>query len=143
MQDIYDRFLQVADKKKQVYDEDLEIIMREATDTLPAVWELVSVQTTSGPHTMPTATVKLAREGEQIQDAACGNGPVDAACKAIERITGVELTLEEYSLRSVTMGKDALGEATVRVKRNGHEAIGKAASTDVVEASAKAFERDN
>ncbi|MDI9582690.1 MAG: 2-isopropylmalate synthase [Acidobacteriota bacterium] len=139
MGDIYERFVRIADTKKQVYDEDLEMIMREATDTMPAVWNLVSLQTTSGPQTMPTATVKLEREGEMFQDAACGNGPVDASCKAIERITGVELTLEDYSLRSVSMGKDALGEATVKVKRNGHEAIGKAASTDVVEASAKAY----
>ena len=139
LEDIYQRFLKVADKKKQVYDEDLEIIMREATDTMPQVWTLVSLQTTSGPQTMPTATVRLAKEGQEIQDAACGNGPVDAAAKAIERITGMELTLEDYSLRSITVGKDAMGEATVKVKANSHEAIGKAASTDVVEASAKAF----
>ncbi len=139
MADIYERFLKVADKKKQVYDEDLEIIMREATTAMPEVWSLVSLQTTSGPQTMPTATVKLSREGEEYQDAACGNGPVDAACKAIERITGMEVTLEDYSLRSVSIGKDAMGEATVRVKSNGRETIGKAASTDVVEASAKAF----
>ncbi len=137
--EVYERFVEVADKKKQVYDEDLEIIMREATDSMPQVWTLASLQTTSGPQTMPTATVKLVREGQDYQDAACGNGPVDAAYKAIERITGVELTLEDYSVRSVTMGKDALGEATVHVKRNGNEAVGKAASTDIVEASANAY----
>jgi 2-isopropylmalate synthase len=139
MDAIYERFLQVADRKKQVYDEDLEWIMREATDTLPAVWSLVNLQTTAGQQTMPTATVRLSREGEEVQDAACGNGPVDAACKAIERITGIEVTLEDYSLRSVTVGQDAMGEATVRVRRNGHETIGRAASTDIIEASAKAF----
>lgn len=137
--DLYERFLAVADRKKQVYDEDLEIIMREATDTMPETWHLESIQTTSGPQTMPTATVKLSREGEQFQDAACGNGPVDAACKAIERITQVEVSLEDYSLRAITMGKDAMGEATVKVRGLGHEAIGKAASTDVIEASARAF----
>jgi len=137
--EIYDRFLEVADRKKQVYDEDLEIIMRQATESMPEVWSMISLQTTSGPQTMPTATVKLAKEGVEYQDAACGNGPVDAACKAIERICELELTLEDYSVRSVTMGKDAMGEATVKVRRNGNEAIGKAASTDIVEASAKAF----
>jgi 2-isopropylmalate synthase len=139
MENIYERFLKVADKKKQVYDEDLEIIMREATDTMPETWALVSLQTTSGPQTMPTATVRMSHEGEEFQDAACGNGPVDAACKAIERITGMEVTLEDFSLRGITVGKDAMGEATVRVKSRGIEALGKAASTDVIEASAKAF----
>ena len=137
--DTYDRFLEVADKKKQVYDEDLEMIMREATETAPAVWTMVSLQTVAGESTMPTATVRLEKEGEIHEDAACGNGPVDASCKAIERITGMEVMLEDYSVRSITVGKDAMGEATVKVRSNGREAIGKAASTDIVEASAKAF----
>jgi 2-isopropylmalate synthase len=136
---LYQRFVEVADKKKQVYDEDLEIIMREATNTMPETWHLVSLQTTSGQQTMPTATVKLSREGEEFQDAACGNGPVDAACKAIERIAQIEVSLDDYSLRGITVGKDAMGEATVKVRGLGHEAVGKAASTDVIEASARAF----
>ena len=134
---VYQRFLEVADKKKQVYDEDLELIMREATEEVTETWRLVGLQTTSG--AMPTATVKLEKEGETFADAACGNGPVDAAYQAIDRITGVSLTLEDYSVRSVSMGRDAIGEATVKVKRNGQEALGKASSTDIVEASAKAY----
>jgi len=134
---IYQRFLEVADKKKQVYDEDLELIMREATRQVPETWRLVELQTTSG--SMPTATVKLEKEGEMFTDAACGNGPVDAAYQAIDRITGVSLALEDYSVRSVTVGRDAIGEATVRVQRNGQQAVGKASSTDIVEASAKAY----
>lgn len=134
---IYERFLAVADKKKQVYDEDLEVIMREATAQVPETWHLAALQTTSGP--MPTATVKLEKESETFVDAACGNGPVDAAYQAIDRITGVSLSLVDYSVRSVTVGRDAIGEATVRVRRNGQEAIGKASSTDIVEASAKAY----
>lgn len=137
LDEIYQRFLEVADKKKQIYDEDLEAIMREATAQVPETWRLIGLQTTSG--TMPTATVKLEKEGEIFVDAACGNGPVDAAYQAIDRITGVSLTLEDYSVRSVTVGRDAIGEATVKVKRNGQEAIGKASSTDIVEASAKAY----
>ena len=137
LKEVYQQFLVVAEKKKQVYDEDLELIMREATRQVPETWRLVELQTTSG--TMPTATVKLEKEGEMFTDAACGNGPVDAAYQAIDRITGVSLTLEDYSVRSVTVGRDAIGEATVRVQRNGQQAVGKASSTDVVEASAKAY----
>ena len=137
LEEIYQRFLTVADKKKQVYDEDLELIMREATAQVPETWRLVDLQTTSG--AMPTATVKLEKEGQTFVDAACGNGPVDAAYQAIDRITGISLHLEDYSVRSVTVGRDAIGEATVRVKRNGQEAVGKASSTDIVEASAKAY----
>jgi len=134
---IYERFLKIADKKKQVYDEDLQMIMHEATAEIPEIWELVSVETTSGG--TPTATVTLCKEDETHTDAATGNGPVDAAFQAIERITGVSLTLEDYSLRSISTGKDALGEATVKVRRNGQEVIGKASSTDIIEASARAY----
>jgi len=134
---IYERFLVIADKKKQVYDEDLQMIMHEATAQVPEVWELVSLETTSGG--TPTATVTLRKEGETYTDAATGNGPVDAAYQAIERITGVSLELEDYSLRSISIGKDAVGEATVKVRRNGQETIGKAASTDIIEASARAY----
>jgi len=83
--------------------------------------------------------VTLRKEGETSTDAATGNGPVDAAYQAIERITGISLELTDYSLRSISMGKDAVGEATVKVRRNGQEAIGKAASTDIIEASARAY----
>jgi len=134
---IYKRFLLIADKKKQIYDEDLQMIMHEATAQVPEVWELVSLETTSGG--TPTATVTLRKEDETYTDAATGNGPVDAAYQAIERITGVSLELEDYSLRSISIGKDAVGEATVKVRHNDQETIGKAASTDIIEASARAY----
>lgn len=137
--EIYQRFLAVADKKKQVYDEDLAMIMREATAQVAETWRLVGLQIVSGSQTTPTATIRLEKEGQEYEEAAVGNGPVDAAYQAIERVVGLSLKLEDYSVRSVSMGKDALGEATVRVSRNGDEAIGRAASTDVVEASARAY----
>lgn len=139
LEEIYKRFIEMADRKKQIYDEDLELIMRETTATVPQVWTLVSLQTTSGDSTMPTATVKLQKEGEVLQDAACGNGPVDAAFRAIDRITGMTLVLEDYNLRSVTQGKDAVGEATLHVRRGEDETVGRAADTDVVRASALAY----
>ena len=139
MDDVYARFLKIADRKKNVYDEDLELIMRDATDETAETWRMVSLQITAGTVAHPTATVELERRGKIKLDAAVGSGPVDAAYRAIERITGVKLTLDDYSVRSVSEGKDAMGEATVRVHRNGEEAIGKAASTDVIEASARAY----
>lgn len=140
MEDIYKRFIEVADRKKQVYDEDLEIIMRDSTSGVQETWTLVGLQTSSSDQAMTMAAVKLSREEEIFQDAACGNGPVDAAYRAIDRITGMVLSLEDYSLRSVTQGKDAVGEATVHVQRgDGEESIGRAADTDVVRASALAY----
>jgi len=140
MAEVYERFLAVADKKKQVYDEDLHIIMRQASASEAVqVYHLEHLQTTSGANTLPTATVVLRRNGERFQDAACGNGPVDAAYQAISRLTGVEVELVEYAIRSVTQGTDALGEAMVRVKRGDDEVVAKAASLDVIEASAQAF----
>lgn len=139
LDEIYERFLAVADKKKQVYDEDLAMIMREASAQVPETWRLVGLQILSGSQTTPTATLRLEKEGVEYEEAAVGNGPVDAAYQAIERIVGISLRLEDYSVRSVSIGKDALGEATVRISRKGEEAIGRAASTDVVEASACAY----
>ncbi len=139
MDEIYKRFIEMADKKKQIYDEDLEIIMREATTESVDAWLLESLQVTSGSATTPTATIRLRKDEDVFEDAAVGNGPVDAAYKAIERITGIQVTLEDYSIRAVTRGKDAFGEATIHVARNGDRAVGRAASTDVVQASAAAY----
>ncbi len=139
MNEIYERFLAVADRKKQVYDEDLAIIMKEASAQIVETWHLVSMTVVAGVSTSPAAIVCLEKEGERMTDSAIGNGPVDAVFAAIQKMTGVELVLDDYSVRSVSIGADALGEATVRGHRNGEEAIGRAASTDVVEASAKAY----
>jgi 2-isopropylmalate synthase len=146
LDDVYQRFLAVADRKKQVYDEDLAVIMAEAGDQIPETWRLLSLQVISGSAARPTATVRLAREDAEFEAAEVGNGPVDAAYAAINRVVAQDpefakktLELEDYSVRSVSLGTDALGEATVRVRRNGEEAVGRAASTDVVEASARAY----
>ncbi len=140
MDAIYERFLAVADKKKQVYDEDLHVIMRQASASAAAeVYHLERLQIVAGSSAMPTAVVVLGHNDEEIQHAACGNGPVNATYKAISHITGMEVELYDYTIRSVTRGTDALGEATVRVKRGEEEAVGKAASLDVLEASALAY----
>jgi 2-isopropylmalate synthase len=102
---------------------------------------LVYLAVTSGSTTVPTATVALKpAQGEAIQDAGTGDGPVDAALKAIDRLTKTRGRLIDYSLRSVSQGKDALGEVTVKVDFGDKELVsGKGASTDVVEASVRAY----
>ena len=135
----YERFLTIADRRREVTDNDLEAIVHNVVSMVPETYQLESVQTTSGSEVIPTATVRL-RVGKGVrQDAACGNGPVDAIYKAIDRLTGVRLHLVDYNVRGVTEGKAAVGEATVRVQRNGHTAIGVGAHTDVLQASAMAY----
>ena len=133
------RFKNLADKKKEIYDEDLKAIVEDEISTVPETFKLVYVHTTSGTRTVPTATVKLKVGSKIIQDAACGDGPVDAAYKTIDRITGIRAKLVDYSLRAVTSGKDALGEVTVRIKKGNKTVTGRGTSTDVIEASAKAY----
>ncbi|MFQ6096440.1 MAG: 2-isopropylmalate synthase [Armatimonadota bacterium] len=139
LEEAYQRFLEIADRRKEVTDGDLEAIAHGAMSAVPEAYQLVSVQTTSGSKALPTATVCIKTpKGEQM-DAATGNGPVDAIYKAIDRLTGVRLHLIDYSVRGVTEGKAAVGEATVRVERNGHKAVGVGVHTDVLEASAIAY----
>jgi 2-isopropylmalate synthase len=107
---IYARFIEIADRKKQVYDEDLEIIMMEVNAQVPQTWVLASLQTTSGGHTTPTAVVELRRNDDVSQHTATGNGPVDAGFAAIAAITGCSLSVLDYVVRSVTRGGDAVGE---------------------------------
>ncbi len=133
------RFKILADKKKEVYDEDLEAIIEDEITRIPETFELVYVNTTSGTGTIPTSTVRLKKEGHVFEDAACGDGPVDATYKTIDRITGMGAELIDYSLRAVTGGRDALGEVAVKIRKEGRIYTGRGASTDIIEASAKAY----
>ncbi len=132
-------FKRLADRKKEIFDEDLVALVEDEVLTLPQTYTLKYFHTVSGNETIPTATVILLKDGEALQDAACGDGPVDAACNAIDRITGIECDLGGFTLRAVTGGKDALGEVLVSV-RSGRETVqGRGASTDVIEASVLAY----
>jgi 2-isopropylmalate synthase len=136
---IYERFLEVADRKKEVFDEDLRAIMNDQVVHMPETYKLehLAISTVTGE--TPSASVRM-RIGEEVKEAtAQGDGPVDAACKAVDQLTGLTVRLEDYSVRSVTGEKEALGEATVKVRDNGHQVIGRAASTNVVEASVAAY----
>jgi 2-isopropylmalate synthase len=141
---IFARFKEVGDKKKFVYDDDLAALVEGQITEVPETWSLDYLNVTSGNQTVPTATVRLKRpvgnNGEVLQDAGIGDGPVDAALKAIDRLTQTRGKLMDYSLRAVSQGKDALGEVTVKVDfGTGEQVTGKGASTDVIEASARAY----
>jgi len=132
-------FKALADKKKEIYDEDIQALLEEQLVTVPSVYELEYIHISTGTGTIPTATVRLKKDDAIFQDASCGDGPVDAAYKTIDRITRMKCRLLDYSLRAVTSGKDAMGEVTVRVRQRGTEVTGRGTSTDVIEASAKAY----
>jgi 2-isopropylmalate synthase len=139
LKEVYKKFIALTDKKKEVYDEDLLVLLEEEIESAPEVYRLEYLQTTAGSATVPTATVRLAKAEESWLDSAVGDGPVDAAYRAVERITGVSGTLLDYSIRSVTKGKDALGEVFVTVQFNGTVIVAHGSSTDVIEASVIAY----
>lgn len=135
----YERFIELADKKKAIYDDDLVAIARDEMEEAGGLYILDYLHVTTGTKTVPTATVRLKKEDKIIQDAACGDGPVDAALKTIDRISGVKGKLIDYSIQAVTIGKDAQGEVSLRVAFGTDIVSGKAASTDIVQASASAY----
>ncbi|MFW6153861.1 MAG: 2-isopropylmalate synthase [Planctomycetota bacterium] len=135
----FEQFIALADKKKNVYDEDIEAIIDAQSETAQAVWALKGLQTVAGDSTTPTATVTLSRDGQDCTDAATGDGPVDAVYSAIQRITGVSVTLSDYQLRALTGGTDAQGEVSVEVLHDGRRFRGRGVHTDVVEASGLAY----
>jgi 2-isopropylmalate synthase len=135
----YERFLAVADKKKEVFDEDLAAIISDEIYVVEYVYKLEYLHVASGTGTLPTASVKMKIKDEIKQAAACGDGPVDAAYEAIRVATGLSPKLENYAIRAVTGGKEALGEATVRITEDGRVFTGRGISTDIIEASAKAY----
>jgi 2-isopropylmalate synthase len=147
VQAIFARFKDIGDKKKFVYDDDLAALVEGQITEVPETWSLEYLNVTSGNQTVPTATVRLKKVGkkgkgepEVLQDAGIGDGPVDAALKAIDRLAQTRGRLMDYSLRAVSQGKDALGEVTVKVNFGDGELVtGKGASTDVIEASARAY----
>lgn len=135
----FERFKALADKKKHVFDEDLESLVDEQLTRPPAVYGLDYLHVSSGTGAVPTATVRLKKGEELLQEASTGDGPVDAACRAIDRITGIECEIQKYELRGVTGGKDALGEVVVTVRSGRRLVNGRASSTDIIEASVKAY----
>ncbi len=137
----FEQFKILADRKKEIFDEDLEAIVEQMYSKIPAMWELISLQTTAGTAgVIPTATIKLRSTNDKVfQDAATGDGPVDAVYSAIQRITGVQAKLTDYKIRAITSGKDAQGEVNIEIKIDDTTIRGRGVSTDIIEASARAY----
>ncbi|HEX2236241.1 MAG TPA: 2-isopropylmalate synthase [Actinomycetota bacterium] len=139
------RFKTLADRKIRITDADLEAIVVDEISSDGEEWELVGLQVAGGTHLSPTATVRLRRGTEVIDESAIGDGMIDAACGAIQRATGLPARLESFAVSSVTEGIDALGDVTVMLALDGGDggrvrrATGRGVSTDVVEASARAY----
>ncbi len=134
------RFKDVADKKKEISDRDLEAIVNDEIQQTPDLFRVELVQISCGNNACPTATVTLRTPaGEELTDAAIGTGPVDAVYKAINRVVNVPNELIEFSVQSVTEGIDALGEVTIRLRHDSRVFSGHAANTDIIVASAQAY----
>jgi len=138
---VYEAFKELADRRDEVDDRDLQAILSEQTSVqFTEQWTLDLVQVSAGDHASPTATVRLVGpDGETHQDAAIGTGPVDAIYQAINRVMQVSNELTEFSVKSVTEGIDAQGEVTIRIEADGGSYSGRAADTDILVASARAY----
>lgn len=136
---VYARFLNVADRKKEITSQDLSSIVEIELSKVPETWTFHSLQIMSGNTMVPLAAITLVKDGEPKTDAATGNGPVNAVFNGIDRIVGEHGILRDYDLKAVTMGKDALGEAMVRVEIRGTVYSGVGTSPDVIEATARAY----
>ncbi len=140
LQKVFDGFKALADRKKTIYNADIEALAESQIHTGPVVWTLEAVTCNAGSATIPSAVVCLWHHDGRIEKAASiGDGPVDAVFKAIEQITGIEPELRDYRVRSVTIGEDAQGEAHVEAIDGGRSITGRSVSTDIIEASALAF----
>ncbi len=139
---VYEAFKTLADKKKNVYDEDIEALIETELESATAaeLWQLDSLQFMAGTHAVPTASVTLSDStGTKTTLASTGDGPVDAIYSAMQMITGVDTSLVSYELRGVSEGRDAQGEVQVEVDHHGKRVRGRGVSTDVIEASARAY----
>ncbi|MFC1666865.1 2-isopropylmalate synthase [Candidatus Omnitrophota bacterium] len=136
----FERFKSLADKKKEVFDEDLLTIIEDEIVSIPETYKITGFEYKSGKNIEPRTKIELVKGTTTKKESSSGDGPVDACYKAIEKITGVKFKLLDYSLKAATGGRDALGEVSLRVKSSsGVEISGRGASTDIVEASAKAY----
>ena len=135
----YQRFLEIADKKKEVFDEDMAAIISDEIRVVEQVYVLEYLHVACGTGTLPTASVKMRVKGEMKIAARYGDGPVDAAYEAIRQAIGLRPSWRTTRSGPSRRGKEALGEATVRIRENGRTFIGRGVSTDIIEASAKAY----
>ena len=138
----FEAFKDLADRKREVTDADLEALMsnQRRTRLEPGLYTLEHVQVASGDHEIPTASVKLTGpDGKTVTDAATGTGPVDAVYQAINRVIQVPNKLTEFRVDAVTEGIDAIGDVTIRINKDGQSYVGRGSDTDIIVASAKAY----
>jgi len=136
----FSAFKELADKKREVTDKDIESLVAEEQRTVSEAYHLDRIQVSCGDRGIPTAAVRLVDpQGQILADAALGTGPVDAVYKAINRLVGVPNELTEFSVKSITEGIDAIGEVLIRIESEGITYTGRGADTDVIVASAKAY----
>jgi 2-isopropylmalate synthase len=136
---LFNKMKELADKRKELEDEDIEALVAEEILRIPDVYQLVYLNVVSGTVTIPTSTVILKIEGKEIQSSGYGVGPIDATYNTIAKMTGTRSKLLRFSVNSITGGMDAQGEVTVRLQENGLVALGKGTDPDIITASAKAY----
>ena len=137
---VFRAFKELADKKKEIADRDIESLVAEEQRTISEVYHLDRIQISCGDRGIPTASVVITdSEGQAQSDAALGSGPVDAAFKAVDKIVKMPNTLTEFSIKSITEGIDAIGEVLCRIESDGVTYTGRGADTDIIVASAKAY----
>lgn len=137
--EIFKMFKELADKKKEVFDDDLIALVEEETKEKRKVYELVSIRVNTGTDIPPSATVKIKHKKKIYEEKSGGDGPVDACFKAVDKITKIKAKLQDYRIASVTSGKDALGEVNLKLAVQDRTVSGRSSSTDIIEASVRAY----
>jgi 2-isopropylmalate synthase len=135
----FKRFKDLADRKKTIFDEDIEAIVAEEVLRTPDIYKLLSVTIMGGSHVVPTATVLMEIDGKEQQGAGLGNGPVDAMYNTILKMTGRKPKLLRFAISAITGGTDAMGEVTIRLEEQGNVSVGKGTHEDILVAAAKAM----
>ncbi len=135
----FERFKALADLKKEIFDEDLDAIVADETLKNGEQYKLSHITVTCGSFAVATATVQMVIDGQAVRTAELGDGPVDATLKAIKKLTKTKAKLLQYTVGSITGGTDAIGEVSVRLAEGNCTVVGRGSSTDIIEASAKAY----
>ena len=142
LQEVFEEFKKLADKKKEIYDGDIHALIQKRIHGGEAEggWTLVAFNVKSSSGDTPSCKLTLSRDGQEVtEEVAAGDGPIDAAFWAIEKITGLEITCKDYQVRSATLGRDAIGEVLVEVDYGGSVYRGRGTSTDTVESTIQAI----
>jgi 2-isopropylmalate synthase len=139
LEEVYDRFLELADRKKDITEEDLEVLAGSEKQKGKRPIELISLQVICGKSTIPTATVQVSFNGDVFTETASGNGPIDASFTAVKNLVKRRVRLEEFLIQAITRGSDDLGKVHVQIEHKGSIYYGFSAHTDIVTASVEAF----